>query len=369
MMIYKNRFAIFVLVAAVLANMACSVSLPGSSTAVPTPEATQPAATQVPALVATKAAAALPTAGQTGTQLPGVSGNLDALDSYHMSLAITITGTNQAKKAVTQNISLLQEVIKSKNESHIQMSGISLAGASDNGLLDIYQMDKQSYMDSKSGDSNAAPSCISFSSDKPTFNENSLLKPDQLLKDVQIVATIAKGEHVNGVTADHYKVTQADFGYGTITHSNGELWSAQDGRYAVKYTGIADGTFDFSGDSIVGSMTWDYELTAINSLAAITLPAECQSEQNALGDLPVPPNATDIGNLGTLVTFSSPDKPSAVADFFRQALPGKGWKITNDSGLGADLFTLDISKGDQNKTIMITGDSQTNGSSVLITSK
>jgi hypothetical protein len=384
----QNRFAIFVLAAAVLAGMACSFSLPGAG---PSPTAPQvgearpsqaPQATeggqamQVPAELETRVTGGLKTlvptlasGGQKAPQLSSVGTNLDTLDSYHMSFVIDVNGSDKNKKPATQHVSILQEVIQSKNQSHLKMSGISLAGAGDNGSLDIYQIDQQSYLFSNSGDARAAPSCLSFSASQPTIDTNSLLKPEDMLKDIQIQELIAKGEMVNGVKTDHYKVSQANLGFGTSKDASGDIWIAEDGGYAVKFTGTATGSFDIGDNSIDGTLTWEYNLTGINSLQAIGLPPECESQQDAMGDLPVPPGVSDIANLGKLISFSSPDKPAVVADFYRAALPDKGWKITNDSGLGADLVTLDIRKGDQTMTILITGEPNSGGSSILITSK
>src|SRR5512140_2679198 len=103
MKMVKNRFAVFVLTAAVLGGLACSFSLPGAApaptttqTAHPsaTPEATQALqATPGPASLATRAAGALttkvvptvPSGGQSAPQLQSVGANLGSLDRYRMS--------------------------------------------------------------------------------------------------------------------------------------------------------------------------------------------------------------------------------------------------------------------------------------------
>ncbi len=157
-------------------------------------------------------------------------------------------------------------------------------------------------------------------------------------------------------------------GFGELTSESGEVWIAQDGGYAVHFVGQAEGTFDLS-TSIKGQMNWTYDLKDVNTTFTIDLPEICANQQNALSDLPIPDNATKVSSLGQIITFGSPDKPDVVAKYFRDNLPGKGWKITEDSAMGDTLFMLTAEKGEQTLSIMIAADDQTQGTSVIITSK
>jgi hypothetical protein len=85
-----------------------------------------------------------------------------------------------------------------------------------------------------------------------------------------------------------------------------------------------------------------------------------------MADLPLPGNATKVGNLGSVITFSSSDTPKVVATYFRNNLPAKGWTIKNDSSLG-DIVTIAIEKEGKSASIMITLGENNQGSSVLIT--
>jgi hypothetical protein len=144
------------------------------------------------------------------------------------------------------------------------------------------------------------------------------------------------------------------------------VWLAQAGGYIVRFAGTAEGEFTLITDSTKGTVTWAYDLTEANRVKEIILPAECIEAAAAVSDLPIPPNATDQGNLGDLITFSSPDAPKAVGDYFRSNLPGKGWKIVSDTAMDT-VVMLTIQKDTRKYSIMIAPGTDNPGSSVVIT--
>ncbi len=85
-----------------------------------------------------------------------------------------------------------------------------------------------------------------------------------------------------------------------------------------------------------------------------------------LQDFPIPSNATGQGALGDILTFTSPDVPTIVGDFYRTSLPGQGWTLGSDSSLDT-LVMLTIQKDARKFTIMISPGANNQGSSVVIT--
>jgi hypothetical protein len=168
------------------------------------------------------------------------------------------------------------------------------------------------------------------------------------------------------VKADHYKVEQSNLGFGTTTSQSGEVWLAQDGGYMVKFTGTAQGDFTIFSDTTKGTVTWNYDLTDANKLKEIVLPTECKEAAAGISDLPIPPNATDQGNLGDLITFTSPDAPKVVGEYYRKNLPLQGWKILSDTNMDT-VVMMTIQKDTRKYSIMIASGSANKGSSVVIT--
>jgi hypothetical protein len=283
-----------------------------------------------------------------------------------MSILMTVTGKDAQGKAVTQTIDLKQDMLKSKNSMHFGLRGSGWDTSGLGGNIDIYQIDKTGYLamtDAKT----EKMTCLSYSSDKPAFDTSSLIKPDDMFTDVQGGALVAKGETVNGVKADHYKLKNAALSTGTTKSQSGDMWVAQDGGYLVKVVATAEGDFSSFGATVSGTMTINYDLTNINKIKEIPLPKECAAQTGGADDLPaMPSNATDVASLGSIITFSSPDAPKVVGDYYRKAVVAKGWKITSDSPLDA-LVMLTITKDTRTFSIMITTGKDNKGSAVVIT--
>jgi hypothetical protein len=187
-----------------------------------------------------------------------------------------------------------------------------------------------------------------------------------MMKDITVDKLLESGVMVNGVKTDQYTLKNSDLGFGKAKSQSGEVWLAQDGGYAVKFNGQAEGTFDVAS-TFTGTITWTYDLTNINQLTTIALPTECSSQQTSQFDLVFPPNATGLSQLGQMTVFSSPDKSIDVSTFFQKNLPNKGWTIVSVDKSAGSGITLVISKADQKLQIVITGDSS-NGSSYVIIS-
>jgi hypothetical protein len=384
---FDRRFVILVVFATLFIGLACSLGniVPMLAGATETAIPTQPPAVQVqptkpaPTLAATQApakttqATVKPTVAQVATQAPStgapeiadVQAGLDKVDSYRMAISMVVDGKNSSGAAVTQTLTLAQEIIKSKESMHFGMASTGLVGAAAFGNIDIFQIGKVGYM-SMADPTTKKNTCLSYSSDKPAFDTDSMIKPEDMFSDVQAGALVAKGETVNGVKADHYKLKNAGITAGTTKNETGDMWVAQDGGYLVKVVATADGDFSMLGDTISGKMTLNYNLNDVNKVTAITLPKECQDQVSGTSDLPIPPNATDQASLGGIITFSSPDSPKTVGDFYRKQATTQGWKVVSDSALDV-LVMISIQKDTRTFSIMITTGTNNSGSSVVIT--
>ncbi len=370
--IQHHRFAILVLLVAVLISTSCASGTPAGSSPTEPPKATQtpqPTATTAPTNTPIPTATETPGPEAAAPELSSISSNVSQLNSYRMSMEFKVTGTDADDKATDQTMTFSQEVAKATNSVHFAISGfegIFGTGTAGTGSMEMYQLDKNTYLITTMG-SQTTPTCMSFSGEEANFDKTAI-DPGEMLNNITPGALIARGELVNGVKTDHYKVEKAGVSFGNVTSESGEVWIAQDGGFAVRFVGQAEGLFDLS-TSIKGQMTWTYDLKDVNQTFTIELPALCSDQQNALSDLPIPDNATKVSTLGKIITFGSPDKPDVVAKYFRDNLPGKGWKITEDTAMGDALFMLTAEKEDQTLSFMIAADDQTKGTSVIITAK
>ena len=104
----------------------------------------------------------------------------------------------------------------------------------------------------------------------------------------------------------------------------------------------------FSTDTTVnGKMHWEFDLMDVNQVNEIILPDICvQAESEGVGNLPVPPSATDVTQFGPMMTLNSSDAPNVVADFYRQELAAAGYELTEESDFGG-MFMFTFMKDGQ----------------------
>ena len=373
---FERYFTLIVILAGAIASLSCAIGaggadqkateppLPLVSTALPRVASTDPvAATRAPAQLSNSPVPTVPSPGSLTT-----SGG--TIDNYSMALVFHAEGKDDQGKLYKQEFTFAEDSIKSQKAGHFKISGMSALPGLGSGDLDIYQLENSLYMFSPAQNGQNA-SCLSLGGDATTFDPSSM-NPAAMMKDITVDRLLESGVMVNGVKADHYTLKNVDLGFAKATplhgasSQSGEVWLAQDGGYAVKFTGQAQGAFDVVS-SFTGTMTWSYDVTNVNKLTSIALPDECSSQQTSQFGLIFPPNATGLSQLGQMTVFSSPDKPADVSAYFQKNLPDKGWTIDSVNESMGPVITLQISKASQKMQIMITSDTSNGGSSAVIT--
>ena len=324
----------------------------------PAQEATKaPKATQAP-----EATTAPSAGGGDSVSIDNLSNGLTTLKSYRMRYTMSFSGKDDNGKEQTGSLELMQEYIAASKNMHTKMNGTdsNITNTKSTGAFELFQIDNTSYI--YTSDSTSDQKCISYSSaDTSQSGMADFIKPADLLGGLHNAKLIKKGDNVNGVAADQYQAEQKDLAFGTFTAVSGNLWVAQDGGYVVKYAGEATGKAALIGKGTTGTFKWEYNIEDANKVESIQLPPECAAAKPA-DDIPVPPNATDKGNFGTIITFKSPDDAAKVIDFYKQELPGKGWKESDSSVESMLSYTKDA----RNLTIIISKE-DSGGSSVMIT--
>ncbi len=195
--------------------------------------------------------------------------------------------------------------------------------------------------------------------------ENSLigrLEPAGLLNGM-IGAEEAGGETVNDVAANHYTFDERAFGQLGLAQSTGEMWVASDGGYIIKYLLTTKGNADYFGEGIEGTLTWDYELTDINGSITFALPADCPA---GMVDAPLLPDASNILNLPSILTYDTTSSVAAAAAFYQEQLPSLGWTLVGESTITETNALIQFIQGDQNLTVIITTDTGVTKITILL---
>lgn len=364
----KNLPILLAVCALMLAMLACSLF--GGSTPAPTKAPEKPAATEAsPEKAPTKPAQeTAPTKEQqqapTGDELMDISNlndGLDSLQSYRMYMLVKIDGVDENGKDVKGDIEIINDVIKGSKDTAMTMniSGDIMAEAqSMGGTIGMYRVGDTSYII-------FGETCMSMPVDDSAA-EDKPIDPNDMLGKLKKVKLVASGETVNGIVTDHYKVDKENLDSETFTNGEGDIWVAQDGKYVVKFTGNGEGKFDLggSGTKTDSKMEWIYELQEINKITEIVAP-ECKGGSGA-EDIPVPENATEVSNLGGLMTFKSADNVKTLAEFYKTKLPENGWRADGDPTELDTMAILNYTKDNRKLSVMITKE-DAGGSSVLIT--
>jgi hypothetical protein len=215
------------------------------------------------------------------------------------------------------------------------------------------------------------------------------LDPDQMAflaaKDVLDGLKVAEYEgkaEYNGVETEHYAFDEGSFAPEDlpkgmeIEEASGNVYVAVDGSYVVHMDVTMSGSdlelpTGKQGELLRnGTMNIGVDLFDINQPITIQLPNEALSSGAPPEDIPVPDDAQELQVVAFMgmITFRSPRSPQEIADFYRAEMPNNGWTEVSVDQTGGTQ-TLEYSKGDRKASLLITTDSDTGRTSVLVTTE
>ena len=277
---------------------------------------------------------------------PDTKAGLADLSSYKATLTLSFDGTRDGE---TQQWTKTYVMLTTREPAVRQLTIDKNGDLSDIEAVFMAELDGAAY--ERLGEN----SCIATVIDQEnTLGES--LEPAGFLTGVH-GAEAAGADTVSGAAADHYTFDERAFGQLDIAQSTGEIWVASEGGYIVKYVLTTIGNADYFGEGVEGILTWDYELTDVNQLVTIELPADCPA---GMVDAPLLPDASDVLSMPGILTYGTSSSPADAAAFYQEQVPGLGWELLGEPSISDTAALLDFTKGDQMITIFITaGDSAT----------
>lgn len=135
-------------------------------------------------------------------------------------------------------------------------------------------------------------------------------------------------ETINGIETNHYTFDERALGQAGLNESSGELWVASQGGYLVRYHLKTEGDENYFGEGMAGTVSWDYELSEVNQVAAIQLPENCPA---GMVDAPLLPDAAVITNMPGLLQYETAVSVANAFAFYKQELPKRGWVVPSPS--------------------------------------
>jgi len=324
-----------------------------------------------------------PTETPTGSTEPGGEGEgLDSvirpteLDSFRSSMTLSWQGTMTDGAEIAESMTVLVEYVREPLAEHVTMSG-DFPGMEDMGIesgqaLEMYVVEGTMYM-------NLFGSWLQMPAEEGGLDadEMAFSATEDMLGELE-KANYEGQTTYNGVKVKHYTFDEKSFDLADlpagaeIDEASGNVYVAVEGDYVVHMD------MTMSGDNVEvpsgqgetlqnGSLTITMDLTDINQPITIELPPEALESGKPPEDIPVPENAEDLQALGMMgmLTYQSASTPEELVDFYKAEMPKNGWtEVSVDVTTG--MANLEYSKEDRTATIMITPDSDTGKTAVMI---
>jgi hypothetical protein len=127
--------------------------------------------------------------------------------------------------------------------------------------------------------------------------------------------------------AIHYTFDQTGLSLPEGVQATGEYWLAGEGGYLLKYILSVQAPLDTIRKGFKGSFTWEYALSQIDTLQALSLPEDCRP---ALEEGPVLSDAIDLIRRPDILEYGTSHTIEEAAGFYRQELEADGFSETGD---------------------------------------
>lgn len=357
---------------------ATNTSVPNpTDTPLPPPSATpQPEATEVLEPTESSPPSIEPSDTQ-GLDLGGLQQPSD-LDSFRSNLTISWQGTYTDGTEVSESMMVDVEFVREPPAQHVSISG-DFPGMEDLGMeegqaLEMYVAEGMMYMNLFGSWLQAPAEEGGLDADEMAF-----VATEEMLKGLQD-AEFQGTTTYNGIEADHYTFTETSFSPDDmpegmdVEEASGNIYIAQDGNYVVHMDVTMSGanielpTGEAGQVLQAGTMEVIVDLTDINEPITIQVPEEAQASGQPPDDIPLPDNAEDVQVLDFMgmITFYTESTSQEVAEFYQAEMPNYGWSEETVEQMG-DTFSLEFVKSIQTAAFLISLDTETNQTSVLIT--
>jgi hypothetical protein len=287
-------------------------------------------------------------------------------------------GTITSGEEISVSMVMLIEYVSEPKAQHMQVSGIFPGAEGEAGTagpageaMDIYVVGDTTYMN-LFGTWMQVPA----SEDQSSMGDIPLVTSQDILGGLE-GAKYEGRETINGAETKHYSFDEKALGsWGLspdtkIETAKGDVYIATDGNYMarldVTMTGMNITVPGGTGNEALtnGSMHMVMDVTDVNKPITIEVPPEALEAGKPPEDIPVLDNAEETTNLFGMISYKTASTPQEVHDFYKAEMPNNGWTETKDEPLG-EMFTMEFTKDQRTASLMITTDSDSGKTSVLI---
>lgn len=365
-----------------LPALACGLFGGDDAEATAVPEATPVVEEAVAEATAVPQAEESPASEATSTDVPALPESaltLDTIDelpfnSYHMTMALEITGKNASGEEVVQTMS---SDFAFSNDPQIMNMIMSFSGIEDmagSEKIEMAQIDGTSYM--------VIPEmgCITTSGGD-ILEENpftSMMQPDQFLNDLG--NTKYEGdETINGIPTRHYsfdKLAMTGTDLSEIDEADGHVYIAQDGDFLVRMVVDATGKIDLFDEGMTedGQMHIEINLTNVDVPVEAAIPEACAAEDGSVGgvnsEFPLLEDASEVTSFAGVLSYQTALPVEDILAFYDDALAAEGWVKDEASSFVADGSGLiSYTRDDETLSVTISPNETGGGNYVILLSE
>jgi hypothetical protein len=252
---------------------------------------------------------ATPAGGQTlapgDLNLPDPLTGLAALNSYHLSYANTVKGS-QKGEAVDSSLAIEGQVSGEDESELVQQEST--------GLQPVY-LQRVILAGAEYSQQEAKGVC------RTAADSSEALLPDPAVKLPPVFGAKRVGpETIDGISTVRYQFDEAAVAWqaGQTGKAQGQVWLAVEGGYVVKY----ELTIQYPSGDFQGTRSWSYELSNINGETPVTLPEGCLP---LITDIPMMEGATGAVQRPGFQKYSASATLEQVMAFYTQAMASSGW--------------------------------------------
>jgi len=300
------------------------------------------------------------------------------LNSFRSRFEISWQGTYTDGTPANGSMVVAVEFVREPKAEHLTISGdfagMKELGVEPAGALEMYVVGDTMY-------TNLFGSWMQMPAQEGGLGaeEMAFTTTDKMLEGLEKPKYEGK-ETYNGIQTKHYSFDERSFKPENLSEgmkidkATGNLYIAVEGNYLVHM----DLTLSGSGLELPmgqegqvvqnGSMTIKTDLSDINQPITIQVPEEALQTSGAPQDIPVPADAEGLSNAFGMITFTSASTPQQIADFYKAEMPKNGWTESNAEEFSG-MYTLEYTKEGRTASFIISTDSTTGKTSVLITVK
>jgi hypothetical protein len=292
---------------------------------------------------------------------------LSDLESFRFTFIQSLDGVDQDGSNTVVTVTNTQEVIKPLKIVHMILE--SETDVKPLQFFEVYRYGNEVYLLDPKESLDGTVECTAFTENLDIFEpEGDDLGLSLIFTNLELGDLLEESVEINGILTNHYRVNNVEMVNSELTDVDAEIWYAQDGGYVVKFDGSASGESyaESEGVSVSGTIEWEFSLSDVNKIIDIPLPDVCKlAAEGGVNDIPIPETAQEVSRIGSMLSFSSPDEPEVLTDYYRTGMTESGYEMIDET-IFDDFFVLTYAKAEETITIMISGLND-GGSDAIIT--